>query len=83
MIPLDGSLTSQSSVGSGRGSALAVDGNKDGHFASGSCSHTQNEENPWWAVNLGDTYKVTAVTVWNRIDTNCDEGQCSKLHLLI
>lgn len=31
----------------------SVYGNKKTHLSDGSCSHTDNEHNPWWAVDLG------------------------------
>jgi hypothetical protein len=47
----------------------AVDGNTDGNFDSGaSTTHTNEEENPWWNVDLGQAYQITAITLWNRVD---------------
>ena len=53
----------------------AVDGNKDGKFRSGSTTHTNTERRPWWKVDLGKEYKITAVTLWNRVDCCGDSLQ--------
>ena len=46
----------------------AVDGNTDGNIHSGSTTHTREEQSPWWMVDLGRTYQISAITLWNRID---------------
>uniref|UniRef100_A0A8C7PMT3 Si:ch211-215k15.4 n=1 Tax=Oncorhynchus mykiss TaxID=8022 RepID=A0A8C7PMT3_ONCMY len=45
----------------------AIDGNRDSHFYHGSCTHTDSQTNPWWRVDLLDTY-ITSVTITNRGD---------------
>ena len=44
----------------------AVDGNNNG-IGSDSCAITTTAD-PWWAVDLGSTYEVKSVVVWNRVD---------------
>ena len=46
----------------------AVDGNTDGNFPKGSTTHTNQEKNPWWMVDLEREYEISAVILWNRID---------------
>ncbi|XP_061468224.1 fucolectin-like [Rhineura floridana] len=47
----------------------AVDGNCGGDwFKDGSCTHTGFEMEPWWYVDLGDQYAISAVVVKNRGD---------------
>uniref|UniRef100_A0A8C7FWB4 F5/8 type C domain-containing protein n=2 Tax=Oncorhynchus kisutch TaxID=8019 RepID=A0A8C7FWB4_ONCKI len=46
----------------------AIDGNRDSHFHHGSCTATDETTNPWWRVDLLDTYIVTSITVTNRGD---------------
>ncbi|XP_070564998.1 pentraxin fusion protein-like [Ptychodera flava] len=46
----------------------AVDGNTDSNWSSQSCTHTLKERNPWWRVQLQDTYKVDKVVITNRED---------------
>ncbi|XP_064787338.1 fucolectin-like [Oncorhynchus masou masou] len=54
----------QSSQFSDRNAHYAIDGNRNTNY--GSCTHTAQETNPWWRVDLLDVYKVTAVTITNR-----------------
>jgi hypothetical protein len=46
--------------------AAAVDGITNGNYAKGSVTHTAQNKNPWWEVDLGSTQKVTSIVVWNR-----------------
>ncbi|XP_061463147.1 fucolectin-like [Rhineura floridana] len=47
----------------------AVDGNCSGEwYTDGSCTHTGFEMEPWWYVDLGDQYAISAVVVKNRGD---------------
>ncbi|HTH49692.1 MAG TPA: PVC-type heme-binding CxxCH protein [Candidatus Limnocylindria bacterium] len=65
---------SQSSTSNGGVAARAIDGRTDGVFASGTLTHTQeNEANPWWELDLGGDRPIDSVTVWNRT-----EGELSK-----
>jgi hypothetical protein len=66
-----GKTATESSVLSGYPTATAsnaVDGNTDGKFYDGSVSHTNQEANPWWQVDLGASATVNSVVVWNRTD---------------
>ena len=47
-------------------SGLAVDGDKGAHYADGSCTHTINEMNPWWSVDLQHNYTLARVDLTNR-----------------
>lgn len=59
----------QSSVGSGGEAGHAIDGKTDGVYASGTLTHTQeNERNPWWEVDLGGNRSIDSVVVWNRTE---------------
>ena len=44
--------------------SVAVDGNIDQSFTSGSCTHTDIETDPWWRVDLGETMEVTGVRIF-------------------
>uniref|UniRef100_A0A3Q1GR85 Uncharacterized LOC110966165 n=1 Tax=Acanthochromis polyacanthus TaxID=80966 RepID=A0A3Q1GR85_9TELE len=58
---------SQSSENSQLGVAgHAVDGKRDASFQRGSCTHTEEESDPWWRVDLENEYTITAVMVTNR-----------------
>ena len=59
----------QSSTGFGGDAKRAIDGKTDGSFGAGTSTHTnENEDNPWWEVDLGTAQSVEAVKVWNRTD---------------
>jgi hypothetical protein len=50
---------------------LAIDGNTDGHYANAmSTTHTRNEANPWWEVDLGGDQPIERLNLWNRTDNN-------------
>ncbi|CAN9514475.1 unnamed protein product [Ophioblennius macclurei] len=46
----------------------AIDGNRDGIFDHGSCTHSAQDSNPWWRVDLLDSYVITSVVIANRQD---------------
>ena len=59
----------QSSVAYDGPAKLAIDGNTDGHyFNAKSTTHTNEESDPWWEVDLGDAKPVDRVVIWNRSD---------------
>lgn len=67
-----GKPTAQSSTDHGGQSTRAVDGNFNGNYANGSVTHTGNEPEPWWEVDLRENQLVTEVTLYNRTDC-CSE----------
>ncbi|MBA2113300.1 DUF1553 domain-containing protein [Bremerella alba] len=67
-IALNGKA-SQSSVDYNAPPNLAIDGNTNGHFANAmSTTHTKQEKNPWWEVDLGTNATIDKVVIWNRTD---------------
>nr|XP_046254802.1 fucolectin-7-like [Scatophagus argus] len=50
----------------------AIDGNREGEFHSGSCTHSAETSNPWWRVDLLESYIVTSIIITNRGDC-CEE----------
>ncbi|MCA8997673.1 MAG: DUF1553 domain-containing protein [Planctomycetaceae bacterium] len=61
---------SQSSTGYDGHPELAIDGNTDGHFFDAmSTTHTNQEDNPWWEVDLQATQRIDRVVLWNRNDS--------------
>jgi hypothetical protein len=64
----DVGTASQSSVRHDAVAARAIDGSEDGYFATGSCTHTETQKDPWWHVELGGPYAVRGVKVSNRAD---------------
>jgi hypothetical protein len=63
-----GGTASESSVGYGGVASRANDGNTDGNYADNSVSHTNQDLNAWWQVDLGASKSLTEITVWNRTD---------------
>ncbi|XP_078615314.1 uncharacterized protein LOC144884146 [Branchiostoma floridae x Branchiostoma japonicum] len=47
---------------------LAVDGNTNSNHYALSCTHTAGEANPTWWVDLGQSYVVDRVVIFNRQD---------------
>lgn len=64
--------TLQSSTGFGGVASRAVDGNTDGIYNSESTTHTNTQENSWWRVDLGNTYNLSTIKVFNRTDCCSD-----------
>ncbi|MED6259589.1 hypothetical protein ATANTOWER_025862 [Ataeniobius toweri] len=44
----------------------AIDGNRNNSWDQASCSHTKNEMNPWWRLDMRKTRKVFSIKVVNR-----------------
>lgn len=62
---------SQSSVDYNGPPKLAIDGNTNGDFSGAmSTTHTKQEKNPWWEVDLGANTTIDKVVIWNRTDND-------------
>ncbi len=59
---------SQSSVEYGAEASRAIDGNSEQSFGENSVTHTQQENYPWWVLDLGKMAPVGRIKVWNRSD---------------
>lgn len=59
----------------------AIDGNRDGDFNSGSCTHSAESTKPWWRVDLLESYIVTSIAIFNRRD--CCEHRLNGLKIHI
>eukprot|EP00058_Branchiostoma_floridae_P006584 XP_002592072.1 hypothetical protein BRAFLDRAFT_104759 [Branchiostoma floridae] len=72
-----GKTAFQTSTYGGAVASLAVDGNTDTNFIAGSCSRTaghletQATSNPTWWVDLGQSYVVDRVVIFNRGEECC------------
>ncbi|XP_035862258.1 fucolectin-1-like [Sander lucioperca] len=74
-VALRGKATQSDRYEHAFGSAeAAIDGNRESGFHSGSCTHTDEESNPWWRVDLLESYIVTSVIITNR-------GDCCELRI--
>ncbi|MDF7808665.1 family 43 glycosylhydrolase [Pontiellaceae bacterium B12219] len=63
-----GKPATQSSTSHRASASKAVDGNTAGAFFDGSVTHTGNEENAWWQVDLEESYEIGDINIWNRSD---------------
>lgn len=64
--------TTQSSTAYGGTAGKAVDGNTEGDFGLGSVTHTNSENQAWWMADLGSSYQVNEINIYNRTDTAMD-----------
>jgi len=67
-LDLKGLPTAQSTTAFNGDSARAVDGNTDQNFHSGSCTHTDKDQDAWWRVDLKKETLIHSVEVYNRAD---------------
>jgi hypothetical protein len=63
-----GKQVSQSSEGFNGQPQRAIDGNPNAAYQQNSCTHTNQEINPWWKIDLGSPHFIESVYVWNRGD---------------
>ncbi|XP_006811252.2 uncharacterized protein LOC102806301 [Saccoglossus kowalevskii] len=61
-------IASQISTGYRGLASYAIDGNDNSIYYRGSCTHTSAHLNPWWKVDLGETYDIFKVVITNRQD---------------
>lgn len=59
----------------------AVDGNTDGNFPGSSVTSTNNENRPWWRVDLQGDYNISRIEIYNR--TDCCGERLSNFDVLI
>ncbi|XP_026226610.1 fucolectin-4-like [Anabas testudineus] len=59
----------------------AIDGNRNSDFGAGSCTHTTEQTNPWWRVDLLESYIVTSVTITNRGDSCAERINGAEVHI--
>ena len=78
-----GKTATQSSTNGAADASLAIDGNRDGNFGSGSVTATNVVEgvNAWWQVDLKDETDITGILISNR--TDCCTGRLEDYHVFI
>ena len=81
-----GKTAKQSSDGVGEAgvASKAVDGNTSGHWTANntnSFTHTNEENNPWWEVDLGSFYDISEIRIWNR--TDCCQERLQDFHIMV
>ncbi|WP_172824440.1 T9SS type A sorting domain-containing protein [Polaribacter sp. KT25b] len=71
-LALNGTATQSSTNPSyNKGPELAIDNDINGNYGGGSVTVTNNEENPWWQVDLGSNKTINEIKVFNRTDGCC------------
>jgi hypothetical protein len=76
-----GKPSDQSSLYESAVSSRAVDGNTDGVYANNSVTHTQEDSQSWWQVDLGNNYLIQTINVWTR--TDCCEWRLNNFYVLV
>ncbi|CAK6978250.1 fucolectin-7-like [Scomber scombrus] len=59
----------------------AIDGNRESFYRAGSCTHTVEQTNPWWRVDLLESYVVTSVVITNRGDCCAERINGAEIHI--
>lgn len=69
-LALGGTATQSSTYSSSYSTAgKAIDGNTDGNYYHGSVAMTYIYPQPiWWQVDLGNTYDLDQIVIWDRTD---------------
>ncbi|XP_066271170.1 uncharacterized protein [Branchiostoma lanceolatum] len=71
----------QTSIRRGAAASRAVDGNTNAQWLAGSCTHTRPETNTRWWVDLGQSYMVNRVVIFNRQDCCADRLSPFNIHI--
>ena len=75
-----GTSASQSSTYNNRSATKAIDGNTSGNGES-YVSHTNNDVNAWWQVDLGQARTIDKIVVWGR--TDCCSDRLSNFYIFV
>uniref|UniRef100_A0A3P9BX22 Uncharacterized LOC105940419 n=1 Tax=Maylandia zebra TaxID=106582 RepID=A0A3P9BX22_9CICH len=59
----------------------AIDGNRESDYNAGSCACSEKQTNPWWRVDLLDSYIVTSVIITNRGDCCPERLNGAEIHI--
>ena len=60
----------------------AIDGNTAQDFSKGSVSHTKEEKNPWFVVDLGGEKEISTIKLFNRGDCCGDRLTGAKIEII-
>uniref|UniRef100_A0A672HWE5 Si:ch211-215k15.4 n=1 Tax=Salarias fasciatus TaxID=181472 RepID=A0A672HWE5_SALFA len=58
----------------------AIDGNRNAAWVAGSCSHSNTATNPWWRVDLLESYIVTSISITN-LDVLAERLDGAEIHI--
>lgn len=76
-----GKTSSQSSTANSGAAARAVDGNTNGTYSGNSVTHTNYNSNAWWQTDLGGSYAINSIMLWNR--TDCCANRLSNFYVFV
>ncbi len=71
----------QSSNYQGNAPDLAIDGNTNGRYSDGSVTHTNNDNNAWWELDLDQNAYIESIKLWNRSD--CCSNRLQDFYVLV
>ena len=78
-IAINGVATQSSSYASDTPASKAIDGDTN----AATMSHTQNQINSWWKVDLGSEKEINRVVLWNRTDAIQNQQRLSNFRISI
>jgi len=76
-----GKTSKQSSTSNGGAAGRAVDGNNNGTYSANSVTHTGSNANAWWQVDLGSSYALNSLVLWNR--TDCCANRLANFYVFV
>jgi Concanavalin A-like lectin/glucanases superfamily/F5/8 type C domain len=76
-----GQPATQSSTAASGLASRAVDGNPEGNFFANSVTHTDYNTQAWWQVDLGGSYSIPWLNIWNR--TDCCPERVSNFYVFV
>ena len=76
-----GKTATQSSTYESASAGRAVDGDINGNYSAGSVTHTNSTNNAWWQVDLGATYTLDGIQLWNRSD--CCQSRLANFYVFV
>ncbi|XP_041842996.1 uncharacterized protein si:ch211-215k15.4 [Melanotaenia boesemani] len=59
----------------------AIDGNHESNYYGGSCTHTVTQTDPWWRVDLLESYIITSIKITNRKDCCPERINGAEIHV--
>ena len=68
-------------VGLDLGASKAIDGGTSGDFQALTLSHTDLATEPWWQIDLGASYDLSRIEIFNR--TDCCSSSLQNFHVLV
>ncbi|XP_078683129.1 uncharacterized protein LOC144917204 isoform X3 [Branchiostoma floridae x Branchiostoma belcheri] len=71
----------EANEGYGAAARFAVDGKTDSNYQAGYCTHTTEEAEPSWWVDLGQSYMIDRVAIFNRQECCAERLNPFNIHI--